>query len=152
MNSVIIYRGLPGCGKTTATACHNKAVVFSADSFFMKEGQYNFDPAKIGEAHARCFREFLGRLTSFARGDVSSDEIGVVDNTNANVYELAPYVAACSAFGVEYEIRTLWVNDPVKAWKRNRHLVHLETVFKMYQTLLSERLPPFWNHKIYVAD
>jgi hypothetical protein len=42
-----------------------RAVVCSADNFFMNDGVYQFDPAKLGNAHT-CFRTFE---TALQRGE-----------------------------------------------------------------------------------
>ena len=160
MNSkpqVILYRGLPGCGKTYSIQQWMLSLklhpndpaprVFSADFFFQKNGKYEFDYRKIGEAHAWCYRQFLDMIIPF------DDEIGenishlVIDNTNICAFEMAPYIQAANAYGLVHEIRTIW-SDPVVAAKRNVHNVPATTIFRMYTTLLNEQLPPFWNHKL----
>ena len=58
---LILLRGLPGSGKTTLAKIilqlrsADDPEVLSADDFFEdKEGDYNFDPSKIKEAHNYC--------------------------------------------------------------------------------------------------
>jgi predicted kinase len=58
---LILLRGLPGSGKTTLAKIilqlrsTDEPEVLSADDFFEdKEGEYNFDPSKIKEAHNYC--------------------------------------------------------------------------------------------------
>ena len=54
MKVLYIVRGLSGSGKTTIAhnLTHN---VFSADDYFTTHaGDYNFDPSKLGDAHADC--------------------------------------------------------------------------------------------------
>jgi predicted kinase len=58
---LILLRGLPGSGKSTLAKIilqlrsTDDPEVLSADDFFEdKEGDYNFDPTKIKEAHNYC--------------------------------------------------------------------------------------------------
>jgi predicted kinase len=58
---LILLRGLPGSGKSTLAKIilqlrnTDDPEVLSADDFFEnKEGDYNFDPSKIKEAHNYC--------------------------------------------------------------------------------------------------
>jgi predicted kinase len=58
---LILLRGLPGSGKSTLAKIilqlrsADDPEVLSADDFFEnKEGDYNFDPSKIKEAHNYC--------------------------------------------------------------------------------------------------
>ena len=49
MRKVIIMRGPSGSGKSTYIQKHfPDAYVCSADHFFIKNGEYVFEPAKIG--------------------------------------------------------------------------------------------------------
>ena len=54
MKELILLRGLPGSGKSTlATAIGG--VHFEADMYFVDDnGNYNFEPARIKDAHAWC--------------------------------------------------------------------------------------------------
>ena len=58
---LILLRGLPGSGKSTLAKIIlqlrsiDEPEVLSADDFFEdKEGDYNFDPTKLKEAHNYC--------------------------------------------------------------------------------------------------
>lgn len=46
-------RGVPGSGKSTKAKqlAGIKGLVYSTDDFFMKNGDYVYDPSKIGEYH-----------------------------------------------------------------------------------------------------
>jgi predicted kinase len=58
---LILLRGVPGSGKTTLANVilqqpnNNPQEILSADDFFEDEnGEYNFDPTKLKEAHNYC--------------------------------------------------------------------------------------------------
>ena len=58
---LILLRGVPGSGKTTFANVilqqpnNNPQEILSADDFFEGEnGEYNFDPTKLKEAHNYC--------------------------------------------------------------------------------------------------
>jgi predicted kinase len=138
MNQVIVLRGLPGSGKSTLIEREfPKAVVVSADHFFINlAGKYCFDPSKIGEAHAACFRRYILLLQTI------KPELVIVDNTNTSEVEIAPYMLGAAAF--EYEAKVVTVScDPKVAAARNTHGVPEEVVLKM-NVSLQKPLPPWW--------
>lgn len=56
---LILFRGIPGAGKTTAAELlSNGEHVYSADNYFYKhgttEGKYEFDATKLHQAHLEC--------------------------------------------------------------------------------------------------
>jgi predicted kinase len=58
---LILLRGVPGSGKTTLANVilqqpnNNPQEILSADDFFVDgNGEYNFDPTKLKEAHNYC--------------------------------------------------------------------------------------------------
>jgi predicted kinase len=129
-----ILRGLPGAGKTHS--CEEDLYVCSTDHFWGPD--YNFDPKRLSEAHGSCFRKCI-------EGMQNKVKTITVDNTNISKEEISPYVLAANAYGYEHEILTFWI-DPLLAWKRNTHNVPLKVVLSMYQRLIREDLPPYWNH------
>jgi predicted kinase len=149
---VIIMRGIPGSGKSTWIKNfiaerkwpENDYVIVSADHYFMVGSCYRYDPKKIGEAHASCLRDFVAELYPM-RKDAPRGVI--VDNTNTTAVEIAPYYALALAYGAEVKI--VRVHCPFEvAHPRNVHGVPQSTVWRMYQNILSERLPPHWNEEI----
>ena len=139
---VVIMRGLPGSGKTTYIkefSNRYQVNVCSADFYHMIGGQYRFDPAKAGEAHARCLKNYLDLLAS--RGRI------FVDNTNTMAWEIAPYYALALAYGADVEIVRLHCSLET-ACARNIHNVPVSTLVKMERGLLTECLPPHWTERI----
>lgn len=137
---VVIMRGLPGSGKSHyAKKNFPGAITLSSDHYFINsDGEYVYDPAKIGSAHAWCFKSFVKCLMEC----VSIDAL-VVDNTNISAVEIAPYVMAANAFGVK-DVSIVTVQcDPKKAHARNKHGVPEDIILKMAAGL-ELPLPPWW--------
>lgn len=141
MRKVIILQGLPGSGKSTyverlranATVLVN---VCSADDFFIAgDGSYQFDAAKLPEAHSACMLSFLERAS--LRPD---EAILIVDNTNTTMWEMAPYRAVALAYGWEVELHTFPV-DVETAAARNIHGVPREAIERMAARM---ETPPAW--------
>lgn len=88
--SVVIMRGIPGCGKSTFAKALQKpfgerAVIVSADDYFKKDGVYNFDRCKLGLAHQQCMDKFNAAIEDEAV------ELVIVDNTNITAWEMGHY-------------------------------------------------------------
>ena len=92
MKELILFRGLPGAGKSTLASvlCD---VCLSADDFFMDaEGAYHYDKSKIKAAHEDC-------LTRTAEAMASGVERIGVANTFTESWEMEPYFRLASAEG-----------------------------------------------------
>lgn len=102
MKELILFRGLPGSGKTTL-AESLLDIVFSADDYFIGAGgEYNFDPTKLKQAH-----EFCQNATRAAMHD-GVDKIGVA-NTFTQAWEMQPYFDAAKEYG--YRVHTVAVEN-----------------------------------------
>ena len=89
-----ILVGPSGAGKSTFAQqfAGPGLVICSADDYFLtEEGEYVFEPARLGEAHAACFRKAVEAV-------VAGKSV-LIDNTNTTLVELAPYIALSRAYG-----------------------------------------------------
>ncbi|XP_054718465.1 NEDD4-binding protein 2-like [Uloborus diversus] len=125
---MVILRGLPGSGKSTlAKRLKFSGVLFSTDDYFYNRGKYVFDATKLSEAHAWNRRRTLKALQ---KGTTPI----IIDNTNVEAWEFAPYVAMGKRH--QYDILILEPNTP---WKfkvhdlsiRNKHGVPKEKIAHM---------------------
>lgn len=82
---LILIRGLPGSGKSTLAQGYRERGYrhLEADQFFMGDGEYRFDPERLGEAHAWCMDQ--------ARRALEAGEFVCVANTFVTLDELKPY-------------------------------------------------------------
>lgn len=142
MKTVVINRGLPGSGKSTRAAAHRdaallrgeKAVIVSADDFFVRDGKYCFDGRFIQAAHQECFQKFLEAI------DQKFDMI-VVDNTNVKRFEFKRYVleAKKAGYSVEFDEILPGSDEQIAEWHaRCVHGVPLKAMLNMakrWQTL-----------------
>ena len=129
MNTVTIMRGPSGSGKSTHTKkiINALTVVVSSDLYFMKEGEYCFDPLQLPQAHNQCFIDFLCAI----REEVENI---VVDNTNTRHWEYMKYVEVAKMN--DYEVRIvefmpITIADIKVCIERNTHNVPPEVIAKM---------------------
>lgn len=113
-----IMRGLPGSGKSyLARSIADGAPVFSTDDFFVIDGEYRFDPSKLGQNHA----ENLARsITAMSEGVPHV----IIDNTCTQAWEAREYVKAAVQYGYDVQFvepTTPWAFDVAECAKRNQH-------------------------------
>ena len=104
MKTLVIIRGLPGCGKSTYADNYfgkeeNSVAFLSTDDFWGTA--YDFDPHRLGEAHAWNQVRAIQAMHSGA-------ERIVIDNTNSQKWEYGVYVAAGVAMGYVISIVDLF--------------------------------------------
>ena len=141
MKRLVLMRGLPGSGKSTlaksiAQEAQDKGLTYSihaTDDFFMVDGEYKFDPNKLGKYH---------HLNKKATEKSVSDGIDVVivDNTNLSLKEVQPYVklGLDKGYRVDFaEPTTAWAKNVDELLKKNVHKVPLEA----YQRMMSKYMP-----------
>lgn len=73
----------------------------------------------------------------------------VVDNTNLEAWEIAPYIAYANMKKVPYTIIEIVVyeQDLARIADRNQHGVPYAGIQKQYEKYMKSNLPPFWNVK-----
>lgn len=137
--TVYILSGISGCGKSTYAAKLPAKAVFSTDDYFMRNGKYEFDASRLSDAHELTFKYFLDV--------VEHAENIVIDNTNIDPIEIAPYHLAGRAHGHEVKIINFKVDikDLPKIAKRNLHNVPENTVKMMWERQRDRKLPPWWT-------
>lgn len=97
-----IVRGVPGSGKSTF-ARQLTSNVFEADQYFIdSEGNYNFIPSEIKNAHAECQDDVKSAMSS------SIPKIAV-SNTFTQEWEMNPYLDLAKQFG--YMVFTVVVEN-----------------------------------------
>lgn len=132
MSELILFRGVPGSGKTTmALTLLNRMpksqdpLHLEADMYFVDEdGVYNFDPKWLKQAHQNCLDD--------TRNGLKDGRAVIVSNTFSRLWELQPYVDLATEFDVR-----LWVYHVIGEWP-NEHGVPQETINRM-----RERWEPF---------
>ena len=93
MKTLYIIRGLPGSGKSTLGESGLAVKSYSADDWFTdKQGNYNFDPMELPQAHEDCRARVLGAM-------LSEYESIAVCNTFTQAWEAEPYVKLCRLHG-----------------------------------------------------
>lgn len=107
---LFLVRGLPGSGKTSfASAIWNDYAVCEADKFFYdKEGNYNFDPTKLKEAHAWCINEVESKMIEHQNNQQYYPEIAV-SNTFTQEWEMENYFKLAEKYG--YKVVSLIIEN-----------------------------------------
>jgi predicted kinase len=97
---LFLVRGLPGSGKTSfASAIWNEYAVCEADKFFYdKDGNYNFDPSKLKEAHTWCKNQVETRMIDHQNNQQYYPEIAV-SNTFTQEWEMEDYFKLAEKYG-----------------------------------------------------
>lgn len=128
---LVLLRGAPGSGKSTmarALVEHNPGgVKLSTDDYFIRHGEYKFDPTTLGEAHEWNQKR---AKEAFERG---ANPI-IIDNTNMQGWEMRPYVVQALNHGYKVLFRepdTWWKNKPRELVRRTTHNVPVETIRRM---------------------
>jgi predicted ATPase len=97
-NMVFIMSGAPGSGKSTL-ADRSGLITFSADKYMVDhQGEYRFNPYRLGECHSKCFGAYMGFMGSMQYRETQFKSSCVIDNTNTQVWEAAPYISVAKYY------------------------------------------------------
>jgi len=127
-----ILRGLPGTGKSMlANAIGNEGSIFSTDSYFMVDGEYQFDPSKLGEYHKRNLEDATAFMERFAPH--TTPAICVIDNTNTQHWEYEKYIESAQNNGFMVQVISIeWLSSCIPLYaERNSHGVPIEAIYRM---------------------
>ena len=142
VKEVKLLSGVSGCGKTTWIFNQYEggaACVCSADHFFYNsDGEYNFNPMLLPQAHSACFSKYLKSL----RFKNTTYETVIVDNTNIQEWEWLNYYYAAQLLNIPvtlhyWQLETL--QDVMSCVERNKHSVPKEIICRM---ALEHTIPP----------
>lgn len=92
MKELLLLRGLPGSGKSTLAKSLG-GIHIEADQYFMVDGEYKFNGAKLKDAHQWCQYNAENWMKSCV-----FDKI-IVSNTFTQEWEMSPYYKLAEKYG-----------------------------------------------------
>lgn len=107
---LVLLRGLPGSGKSSfAKHMWSDFVICEADQFFYDlEGNYNFDPSKLRDAHKYCRDKVETFMSDNEKNPQFYPEI-VVSNTFTREWEMDEYLKLAKKYN--YQVVSLIVEN-----------------------------------------
>jgi len=107
---LVLLRGLPGSGKSSfANHMWSDFVICEADQFFYdSEGNYNFDPSKLRDAHKYCRDRVETFMSDNEKNPQFYPEI-VVSNTFTREWEMDEYFKLAKKH--DYQVVSLIVEN-----------------------------------------
>eukprot|EP01125_Pyxidicula_operculata_P005445 TRINITY_DN1933_c0_g1_i2.p1 TRINITY_DN1933_c0_g1~~TRINITY_DN1933_c0_g1_i2.p1 ORF type:complete len:325 (-),score=53.07 TRINITY_DN1933_c0_g1_i2:64-1038(-) len=135
---IVILRGVSGSGKSTLAQSlisqNGSGIVAEADMFFInQEGQYNFNPKQLGEAHEWCSNKVLEAMKD------DSTSLIIVSNTSSQYWEMYKYVKLAKEhnFSIEFlEPTTPWKYDAKVLAGKNQHSVPIMSIQNQLNNLM----------------
>ena len=108
MLNLIIFRGVPGAGKSTLAnllcgVSPSNVRHFEADEYFVRpDGTYKYEREKIGAAHADCrcrlYHAMQDGHSQIVAG-LQNDLVYIVSNVSASPYHMEQYENVGKSFG-----------------------------------------------------
>jgi len=107
---LVLLRGLPGSGKSSfAKHMWSDFVICEADQFFYdSDGNYNFDPSKLKDAHKYCRDKVETFMSDNEKNSQFYPEI-VVSNTFTREWEMDEYFKLAKKYN--YQVVSLIVEN-----------------------------------------
>lgn len=99
--TLFLVRGLPGSGKSTLAAAlcgYGPFYHAEADQYFVRDGEYRFDPERVAAAHIDCIRRVREAIEGGGFRRV------VVSNTFTMLWEMEPYIRVAVQAGWRYSV------------------------------------------------
>jgi predicted kinase len=143
MTMLVIMRGLSGSGKSTRAREIEEEIygeILSTDDHFMVNGEYKFNPAMLGEYHAKTLemaKELLSKNCSV-----------ILDNTNTAKWHYAAYVEFAKSKGIPVFQEILHDSGLIdeSLAKRNLHGVPVEEIKRQRDSWEEDcDLPRYWS-------
>jgi len=113
---LILVRGVSGAGKSTIADMLSVYLhsCFSTDDMFMVDGEYKFDPSKLGKYHDATVQKvkdvMVDRQFEIGSGeDLLTPTTIVVHNTFTQEWEMKPYFELAETFG--WRVHTIIVEN-----------------------------------------
>ena len=98
---LILIRGVSGSGKTTYAKKLMKEDPslshYEADMYFYKNGNYEFNPSKLKDAHGWCKAQ--------TEIDLMSGKSVIVSNTFTQKWEIEPYIQLGKKYGADIIVK-----------------------------------------------
>jgi predicted kinase len=132
MSQLILMSGPSGCGKSTYAQKLSEstgAMIVSADSFFMEDGIYKFNPNRLGAAHANCYNKCYEEL-------MASKSV-IVDNTNTTWKEIEKYADLAYKYKAILHVYRPSTIDANMFINRNVHGVPKDAVLSMVNRFIN---------------
>ena len=139
--TLIILRGLPGSGKdhwvrqraaARPLTGYLERVVCSADDYFVRNGDYQYDPKKLAQAHEACKGLCVRTMLEVSTRNYARSEI-IINNTNTERWEYEVYELLAELAG--YQVRYVNLYDggctDEELAQRNQHGLCLEKIRQM---------------------
>ena len=125
---LVIMRGLPGSGKSTLANFiqmhyYHNSLICSTDSYFMKDGVYQFDANKLGLFH-NLNKKKVEKI-------LDDGNIPIVDNTNTTWKECKDYVKLAKKYFSSVIFYETFSFNADECFNRGVHNVPFGTINKM---------------------
>ena len=128
MRILYLIRGLPSSGKTQLGWDFKTDCMFAADDYFIVDGKYQFDPAKLHRAHEGCQLNTIYAMKGYKQRVV-------VHNTFTQRWEMEPYLAMARKYSYRVVVVSLFdggcTDEELEMRSCRTHNVPIEAIVRM---------------------